>query len=719
MPVIEAAIRNSDMGVITTNNMEVKQASEDAADKQVKIHNILLCPVEDLELTVRSTNCLKRERINFVGDLIKCKELGLLKTPHLGKKSLTEIKDVLASLGLSLGMKLESPSPKSSIVKRTEHNSSLFSSSNQMSDSIVPQVKEFFHTLGAWAAGEQHLDNLEQVLPKAHDDWPLEVRQLWEQIGYLDTHALGKQLVQRYNVPVLISQWLDRLSNRAMDILISRIFATDKPDTLEMISKRHGLTRERVRQLESKIISKLKKRFHSVEYLPVKRRAIKLRDRLGSVVPATDNSLSERLNWVVNDFDTDDRQDLVQGLFLWLAGPYIKKQNWLIATRKIVENSKQGLLAKQTDSTLIPILDVQEVLNELGIQEAHHDAWIDNLKIFRRVPDGLLHFTGGVLDKAEQLLRYDNRPSTVEELIEIIGQSSVKSFRQRMIDDPRFWRINKQNQFVLAGTEGYDEYTGITDEIIQELEACGGSATVEHLVEKISKSYGVQPTSVYAYLNTPLFIRTESGLIRVREGEEISIHTDISKSANCYQIGGRWAWRVKVDDQLLRGSGRLCPNSFAQVLGCNIGNKIKLPSAYGLVTISWQRDSIAGAGIGSIRQALQELNAANGDYVFVIAEDNYIDFQILHKEMMESDENCLRKLARLVGVLKLEDSEDAILRAIVAAVGVDKQCDVALEQHVKDMLISRGEDDLADLIKPPKLSIDEYLNRIGATLSGN
>jgi len=68
---------------------------------------MLLRPVDDLELTVRSANCLKAENIYFIGDLIQRTEVELLKTPNLGKKSLTEIKDVLATKGLSLGMKLE------------------------------------------------------------------------------------------------------------------------------------------------------------------------------------------------------------------------------------------------------------------------------------------------------------------------------------------------------------------------------------------------------------------------------------------------------------------------------------------------------------------------------------------------------------------------------------------------------------------------------------
>lgn len=74
---------------------------------ETRIDPILLLPVDDLELTVRSANCLKAEDIHYIGDLIQKTEVELLKTPNLGKKSLTEIKDVLGSHGLSLGMRLE------------------------------------------------------------------------------------------------------------------------------------------------------------------------------------------------------------------------------------------------------------------------------------------------------------------------------------------------------------------------------------------------------------------------------------------------------------------------------------------------------------------------------------------------------------------------------------------------------------------------------------
>lgn len=84
---------------------------ESPADTEPPPDPILLRPVDDLELTVRSANCLKAESIYYVGDLIQRTEVELLKTPNLGKKSLTEIKDVLAVRGLSLGMRLENWPP--------------------------------------------------------------------------------------------------------------------------------------------------------------------------------------------------------------------------------------------------------------------------------------------------------------------------------------------------------------------------------------------------------------------------------------------------------------------------------------------------------------------------------------------------------------------------------------------------------------------------------
>ena len=88
-----------------------RRESESTKADKAGVDPVLLRPIDDLELTVRSANCLKAESIYYIGDLVQRTEVELLKTPNLGKKSLTEIKDVLFSRGLSLGMKLENWPP--------------------------------------------------------------------------------------------------------------------------------------------------------------------------------------------------------------------------------------------------------------------------------------------------------------------------------------------------------------------------------------------------------------------------------------------------------------------------------------------------------------------------------------------------------------------------------------------------------------------------------
>ena len=106
----EEAIRRA--GSILKDQLSVfvdLQGEEEASSKpsEMQFDPILLRPVDELELTVRSANCLKAENIHYIGDLVQRTEVELLRTPNLGKKSLTEIKEVLQSHGLMLGMRLD------------------------------------------------------------------------------------------------------------------------------------------------------------------------------------------------------------------------------------------------------------------------------------------------------------------------------------------------------------------------------------------------------------------------------------------------------------------------------------------------------------------------------------------------------------------------------------------------------------------------------------
>jgi DNA-directed RNA polymerase subunit alpha len=104
-----ASILNQHLSVLV--DLKGEQVAK-AVESPQNFDPLLMRPVDDLELTVRSANCLKAENIFYIGDLIQRTEVDLLRTPNLGKKSLMEIKDVLATKGLQLGMRLENWPPE-------------------------------------------------------------------------------------------------------------------------------------------------------------------------------------------------------------------------------------------------------------------------------------------------------------------------------------------------------------------------------------------------------------------------------------------------------------------------------------------------------------------------------------------------------------------------------------------------------------------------------
>ena len=112
----EEAIRHA--GSILKDQLSVfvdleREEEGDNEEDENLVDPILLRPVDELELTVRSANCLKAESVMYIGDLVNRTEVELLRTPNLGKKSLTEIKEILESHGLTLGMRLENWPPAS------------------------------------------------------------------------------------------------------------------------------------------------------------------------------------------------------------------------------------------------------------------------------------------------------------------------------------------------------------------------------------------------------------------------------------------------------------------------------------------------------------------------------------------------------------------------------------------------------------------------------
>lgn len=579
---------------------------------------------------------------------------------------------------------------------------------------ILLEIGVLFQTISAWALGEQKMESLSGALPAPLVEWPEEIKELWSKLGAMSTGELAGELETRYSVPDLMCHGLGHMDDRLLNIISNRIIVTHDAMTLEELGDKYNITRERVRQLEQKALSKLGQ-FHESEFLPVLRRAETLREYIGSAVPVPHYFLDDSLNRVVEDFENKSiTKEFAKPLLLWLAGPYKLLENWLLIDKQLPKKTITNLMRCRDQQGVIANNEVFEILNGLKIKKMHHQAWLEYLQEFLQMDEGLIHFKGSILEKAKALLQYFRKPMTVEEILKFVGNNSVRSTRQRLIEDPQFWRISKQNEFVMAGTAGYDEYTGIVDEIVQELELCGGQASVTHLVEKLTRIYGVKEHSVIAYLSTPMFTKDKNGIVRIRDVRNgIKISTDIKKTADCYRAAnGSWCWRVKINQDIMRGSGCSIPNAFAQLLGCDAGKKTKVSTEYDSVTLSWSLTSTIGATVGSLRQALHNNGAKIGDYLFVKTTLPYVTFEHLESRQVESENSKLVRLALLLGRTRCGGEKEAVSE-IANALGVVPAPEEIMLAEARQMLMSRGEAELAELIQRQKLTLDDHINNIG------
>ena len=582
--------------------------------------------------------------------------------------------------------------------------------SYQRSPGIEQRISCFFEMLAAWALGEQKIESLSQVLPTPLPEWPVEIKQLWSGLGEVSTNKLAGKLVKNYTVSDLVSKGIGTIDEQSKTIALERIITVGKYTKLEELGERLGISMERVRQIEQNLLLQFEC-FESEEFSPVTARAQFLRESIGSAVPNQHRSIKEELNRAMEDFPIDDNIRLVGGLLLWLAGPYRVHQNWLLLDNALPERTIDALLGIRGEKGVIPKECVTIILNDLGIRQEHHNSWIEHLKKLHQVEEGFLYCYGSTLEKAKVFMKYCERPVSANEVVDFIGSGSVSSVRQRLIEDPRFWRVNKQNEFVLAGTDGYENDTDIKSGIFQELKSNGGPTPSSLIVEKSLHDFGVNKESVIARLNTSKFISDEHKMERARVDRFIREFPAISKAASCYKtVSSSWCWRVQIDKNIERGSVHNIPIAFAQLLGCDVSNRVEISTECGPITLSWP--SKTGPTIGSLHPAMMHCEAKIGDYLFVVASKPKVRFKSLDNQEVKNRSSNLVRLALLLGYECLDYEEQAIA-GIATALGVTASSREAILTQSYQILNSRGETELANLIPTPNFTLDQYMEDIG------
>ena len=525
------------------------------------------------------------------------------------------------------------------------------------------EIEYVIQSLAAWGYGKQQFETLGCVLPPASTIWPRELQRQWNTIRKLNNALVGGKEIEQYTAPGMISKFVDDLDDRWFEILMARGLPVKVRKTLSEIGKRLDLSQERTRQIQSKALLRVREIIEE-PHSPLNQRAALLRNRLGSAVPLNGPALQRNFDFVLKDFAHLEKRKILfaQELLLRFAGPYKQLKNWLVTDSSIFSSIEELLNENRRSDGFISNQAVNNALVRNRVRLEHKKQLLELLGEFLPVEDGVIPFGGSLMDKAYAIMNYDNRVFSVEELLAIIGSDSAKSVTHRLMEDPRFWRINKQNDFVLAHTPGYEQYTSIVDKIDSMLEKNSGQAPFHEIVNEISSNFGVKQQSVIAYLNSSRFATDAVGIVKFRKQQEFSRKKfSMNDEVDCFCTrSGRWVWRVQVDRNLLRGSGRPFPDAFAVYLGCRRGKSIQVSTDLGPLTLSWSQHSLVGATVGSLRKVALAYEAQVGDYIFVIAMDGRLKYEILQKSALEKADSDLIRAALMIRCEHVKDDDEAV-----------------------------------------------------------
>lgn len=421
---------------------------------------------------------------------------------------------------------------------------------------------------------------------------------------------------------------LDGFDDRSIQILRERIFAFEAQATLEELGQRFGLTRERVRQVEVAILKKIDKRLTFPQFACIKRASKSFATELGLIFP---KQHLDELTTLATSSTVTAKCPLLLPLLLWVGGPYGLSQDWIV--RKPISDTMERVRSVLPEPGAVSKLsDTDEQLRGIGVVTKDIDLLLRYLGC-RVLGDSVRAWGGSLADKAFAILQNVGRPMTREAIsTAIAGDHNIRTLGNRLFDDDRFVRVNR-TEFGLA-TWGTGSYKGIIQELSAEILRSGGEATLDHLKTSLIDRFAVSENSVISYLNSPLFAKTTRGGFRLRrDDEDISVQSRVELTRSCFCIEGHWAYRLRVDDELIRGSGRNVPSGFAQAIGISPGGSATYMSECGEYRIGWIGPQPT---VGSVRRFIEARGLESGDWLYLAPFENEIRiFAIRSEDLVE------------------------------------------------------------------------------------
>lgn len=541
------------------------------------------------------------------------------------------------------------------------------------------QILRALREIAAWAQGNGLGGSVVEAVVAASTSDAVDVpRAELEWLGEVPTAELVTQSAAAKYDPFLVATALIDGFDERERATLERILDFDRSaPTLQAIGEQLGVTRERVRQIESKVAKSLTAALSAPDCRSLVAAADRLRERLGAAVPG---------NHLVDEF-AEYPPDLMDRLILHLAGPYRFDGDWYVLD--VVGNFDDAIRSAfdaVADAGVAPLAAFEDAIGELGVRVEFVSQVVAGLGWARIVDDDIMDWSGSLPDKAVTALTLADRPLSFEEMVEFVQPNSERSLSNGLGSDERISRVGV-GRFGLAEWD-LGEFSGVVPAMIDRLG--DGPVALEALQDELAAEYGVSPASVGIISSThPVFLREGTTIMLRPEDQPYVSSTDLVGTRFCYQIDGAWSWRVPVDRDILRGSGRAIPEAFAAHIGALPLEKGSLDSPVGPIALRWNQQPT----IGSLRAAARSLDADDGDWLFVRrVSPSELDFTLVRDADLADDPE--QRLRALVGA---GDSEHSLERVLADALGLRGSINHDLAEE-REALESRREKLLLELL---------------------
>lgn len=484
------------------------------------------------------------------------------------------------------------------------------------------------------------------------------------------------------------------LDDRELAIARERTYSDVDVVKLQELADRFNVTRERIRQLETRILETTHARFRgSPDCRGLRHLAAGLAREIGPVAPHASTVEAVAAAVAKSSNSSDPRNLRMRSVFLLRAIGPRNQVGTLLATESAAETlalARARVDGLEHDEVIDPAW-YEDLLAGLSSRVPIHEQLNEYLRL-RSVNGHLVRWSGSQADRAVAVLAARGQPMSTTDLHTAIDRTiSPRGMSQQVQSDPRIMRVGP-DRYALRRWDG-EEYSGIRSEI-EELIAEQGPLPLDDVVRTLVERFDVSPTSVRIYAGDPRFVRRTDGRLAIRSDADGPLQmsaTPPDLTRGLFWTEGAWCLRVEVTHDTLRGSGMLTRRGVVAAAGLEPELTVGFAYEGGTATFSWARTQ---PSIGSLRAVAEAHGCTEGDLIFLpLTGPEPRPIRIVRATELDRASGIRRLL--LEAGLDPDDNDEDVPVTLTKAIGLPAGADWS---DVADRLRERGDVSLAELV---------------------